>query len=162
MKKERIIQKLARVYLNELAAHIPICHWRIFVEKRWIEGKLISNELRGFPDLLISYRGIFIGAEAKAPEGKQSEDQKIMEQRIKYSDGEYFLFHSLDELVSNLQEIARKHLVSELAETDQTRMCALLKNLESRPRIKRISDLLREADVPSDIDSAEECLPPFH
>jgi len=79
---ESPIQKVGRLFLSMCGSHFPIQHWRIPVEGRWLGGKSIGNELKGFPDLLICYRGLFVGAEAKSTTGKLSTEQKYMHKRI--------------------------------------------------------------------------------
>lgn len=36
----------------------------------------------GLPDLVVCYRGLFIGMEVKMPEGKQSERQRYIERQV--------------------------------------------------------------------------------
>lgn len=159
--KEAVIQKLARLYLKSLGRCIPIAHWRIPVEQRWMNGQLIKNELRGFPDLLICYRGIFIGAECKMEGKKQSDKQKLMEEIIVNAKGFYFVFSSLNGLVESLQEIALQNLKSLTATQDHESMLSVLKNLESKPQIRRILDLKQKADVEPESDNAKVSRPPF-
>lgn len=161
IKRESIIQKLARVYLVELSKVVPIEHWRIPVEGRAMGGRCIANENRGFPDILICYRGYMIGAEAKAPKGKQSENQKKMQSRFKHSQASYFVFHSLDELVSNLQEIALQIPRSDSASLDTIRILEVKDRLCSKPQIRRLYDLSQASVAEVDTGNAEESPPPF-
>ena len=161
IKRESVIQKLARVYLVELTKVVPIEHWRIPIEGRTIGGRNIGNENRGFPDILISYRGHMIGAEAKAPKAKQSENQKKMEIRFNQSQASYFVFHSLDELVSNLQEIALQIPHNDSASRDTLRMVEVRDRLYNKPQIRRLYDLSRASGVASGIGSEEESPAPF-
>ena len=161
IKRESVIQKLARVYLVELSKVLPIEHWRIPVEGRAIGGRCIANDNRGFPDILICYRGHMLGAEAKAPQGKQSDNQKQMEIRFNQSQASYFVFHSLDELVSNLQEIALQIPDNDSAFQDTLCILEVKDRLQSKPQIRRLYDLSRAFAVEVDTDNEAESPPPF-
>lgn len=55
---------------------------------------------KGLPDIVVIAGGIFYGLEVKTPEGKQSPDQKIMEEKIKKSGGKYFVVRSIEDVQS--------------------------------------------------------------
>lgn len=159
--REAIIQKLARYFLHELEKDVPIAHWRIPVEGRSFGGKNISNQLKGFADLLICYRGIFIQAEAKAPKQNQSSKQIEMEAYVRNAEGFYFVFHSLDELVLNLQEIVRRTQESYVAKRDLVCIKILKEHLQNKPQIARFLVLSQASGAASESDNAAESPVPF-
>jgi hypothetical protein len=60
--------------------------------------------MAGLPDLVISYRGLFIGMEIKIAEGKQSERQRYIERQIKDSGGIYRVVRSVRSALRILDE----------------------------------------------------------
>ncbi|MEG1365511.1 MAG: VRR-NUC domain-containing protein [Cetobacterium sp.] len=57
---------------------------------------------KGFPDILVLINGRTIGFEVKTATGKQSEDQKDIENKFKQHGQEYFVVRSLDEVIKVL------------------------------------------------------------
>jgi hypothetical protein len=55
--------------------------------------------LNGVPDILLIYKGRFIGLEVKRPGGSQSDNQKEFERRTKEAGGEYYIVTSLDDVI---------------------------------------------------------------
>ena len=132
------------------------------MEGRRLGGKSIGNELKGFPDLLICYRGLFVGAEAKSTTGKLSTEQKYMHKRISSSDGAVFVFRSLDELIQGLQQTAERQLSHQIASQDLVCMFEQRDRLfHENKRIQRLFFPSQSSDVASDTDNQEESLPPF-
>lgn len=43
--------------------------------------------MAGLPDLIVCYRGMFVGMEVKMPEGKQSERQKYIQAQVNSAEG---------------------------------------------------------------------------
>ena len=159
--KESIVQKLAQIFLVELSKTVPITHWRMPVEKRVVNGVTIFNQLKGFSDILICYRGLFVSAEAKATKGKQRETQKAFQEKLENADGEYFIFRSLHELSANLKRIAETHLESEIAKKDSLLMDELIDDLCNRKQIKPYLDQSPKADVAFAPHNDKECRIPF-
>lgn len=60
--------------------------------------------MAGLPDLVISYRGLFIGMEVKMPEGRQSERQLYVGRQIKDSGGMYRVVRSVRDALRMLDE----------------------------------------------------------
>ena len=54
--------------------------------------------LVGFPDLIVWFKGRFVGLEVKSPTGRQSESQKDVQEAIKYNGGEYHVVRSIDDV----------------------------------------------------------------
>ena len=61
-------------------------------------GQFARGAIKGFPDIILLYRGNFIGIEVKTKTGTQSEEQKKMENLIVRNGGLYFVVRSLDEV----------------------------------------------------------------
>lgn len=162
MVSESAIQKVSRLFLIRLGEKIPIFHWRIPVEQRRIGAIVIKNELRGFPDILISYRGRFVGAEAKRPGYDATPNQRAMGAKIRFSHGDYFVFHSLDELAANLLEIGMKHLEPRLAGQDKIHIETTLNELQNTKQISQIFDQSPTSGAASESDSVGELPLPFH
>ena len=52
----------------------------------------------GIPDIIAVIDGKFIGLEFKTYRGRQSEDQKIFQERLEAAGGRYFIIRSLTDL----------------------------------------------------------------
>ena len=61
-------------------------------------GGLVRFGARGSPDVIVVYRGQYIGIECKSSEGKQSESQREFQQRLEDAGGVYLLVRSVDDL----------------------------------------------------------------
>lgn len=80
---------------------------------KYLEGegayvvKVVSASKTGIPDLLVSYKGVFIGIEVKRPETKDntSELQKINISRIKDSGGYAFVAWDIASLQEGLLDV---------------------------------------------------------
>lgn len=59
----------------------------------------------GDPDLVLCVCGRFIALEVKAPEGRQSEIQRMREKQIRDNDGWYFVVRSLDQVKSLMESL---------------------------------------------------------
>lgn len=57
---------------------------------------------KGFPDILVIKAGKIIGIEVKTATGKQSKEQKDIENKFKQHGQEYFVVRSLDEVIEIL------------------------------------------------------------
>lgn len=152
---EATVQLLCRVYLKKLSEFLPIDHWRIPVEIRRVNGVVVRNELKGFPDILVCYRGIFIGVECKSEKGKLSVVQKLVQNRIVNGMGQYVVVRSLGELSEHLAEIVQTQTQSRIARSDKILLRTVLSSVENIPRIRRYLDLSKEVVVESDSDSGQ-------
>lgn len=59
---------------------------------------------KGFPDILVLMNGRTIGFEVKTATGKQSKEQKNIENKFKQHGQEYFVVRSLDEVTKILSK----------------------------------------------------------
>ncbi|MEG0426194.1 MAG: VRR-NUC domain-containing protein [Cetobacterium sp.] len=59
---------------------------------------------KGFPDILVIADGRTIGLEVKTATGKQSKDQKDIENKFKQHGQEYFVVRSLEEVICILSK----------------------------------------------------------
>ena len=66
------------------------------------KGKYFKSGKPGCPDVIVCYKGRFIGLEIKTSKGKQSQIQKITESLIKECGGEYYIVKSLDDVLKIL------------------------------------------------------------
>lgn len=62
----------------------------------------IKNNKKGSPDIIICYKGKWIGVEVKSRTGRQSPDQKQAEKDINRCGGEYHIVRALDDLIAIL------------------------------------------------------------
>jgi hypothetical protein len=65
----------------------------------------------GIPDLLVCYRGFFVGIEAKTPAGKLRPRQRFVLASIEEAGGYTAVVRSLDEVEALLSEIDRKEVM---------------------------------------------------
>ncbi len=59
----------------------------------------------GAPDIIICAAGKFIGFEVKTVNGKQTEFQKLAEEKIKRTRGAYFIVSSVNDVIFHLQRL---------------------------------------------------------
>lgn len=59
---------------------------------------LSKGQKKGFPDILVLKKGKAIGIEIKTSIGKQSKEQKAIEERFKKNGAEYYIVRSLDDV----------------------------------------------------------------
>lgn len=59
---------------------------------------------KGFPDILVLINGRTIGFEVKTATGKQSEDQKDIENKFKQHGQEYFVVRTVEEVICILSK----------------------------------------------------------
>lgn len=64
----------------------------------------INNASPGTPDILVCYRGCFIGFEVKSAKGQQSATQKFAQREIEDAGGIYIVVRSVDEVKHFLDE----------------------------------------------------------
>jgi hypothetical protein len=155
--KERDFQKICQIYLAQLSKLIPIKHWRIGVEKKNYGKGTISNGLKGFPDLLVCYRGLFCGIELKALGNKVSDGQLQMETKIRNAQGHYSVCYTLDQLCACLVKIAQTHLEFDVAQRDQQSIQATQEKICNRRQIKNLLRQLQTSETEVESDNAEEC-----
>ena len=56
----------------------------------------------GRPDIVCVVNGQYVGIEVKAPKGRQSENQKILQAQLEAAGGRYILAYSIDDVISAL------------------------------------------------------------
>lgn len=71
------------------------------------DGKMVFRKLprgckKGIPDILIISKGRTIAMEVKTPAGKQSKEQKLVEESFKEQGQEYHVVRSLEEAIKVL------------------------------------------------------------
>lgn len=89
---------------NSICDYLSLKHyffWRQntiapFREGRWFSQPRYS--MNGIPDIILIKNGKFIGLEVKKPKGKQSDNQKIFEERCKKAGGEYYIVTDLKDI----------------------------------------------------------------
>ena len=62
----------------------------------------IKNAKPGSPDILVLYKGRFIGIEIKSETGKQTANQMEAEEKIRRAGGEYYVVRSVEDLLKIL------------------------------------------------------------
>jgi len=69
---------------------------------RLLKGKRLPVKEKGVPDLTGCCVGKYIAIEVKKPGGKQSEFQKLFEQKVIRCGGLYWLVESVDDVIKKL------------------------------------------------------------
>lgn len=59
----------------------------------------------GDPDIVVCYKGLYIGLEAKSSDGRQSPIQKVREKEILASGGIYKIVRSVEDVKEILREL---------------------------------------------------------
>lgn len=75
----------------------------IYQENRY--RRLTKGQKKGFPDIVLCYKGYFVGLEVKTEKGKQSTEQKEIELIIKRNCGYYFVVRSLKDVKEVLEKL---------------------------------------------------------
>jgi len=61
-------------------------------------GSYFKTGRPGCPDIIVCFKGKFIGFEVKTDKGKQSDRQKDAEEDIKNAGGRYYIVRSIDDV----------------------------------------------------------------
>jgi hypothetical protein len=100
---ERDIQKSVLAYLNHLK---KIYFFRSGNGAIRTElGNFFRTGRPGNPDIVVCYKGIFVGLEIKTKTGKQSPSQEKTEQEIINAGGKYFIIRSIDDVINALESL---------------------------------------------------------
>lgn len=67
------------------------------------DGRYFKSGKKGCPDILICYKGRFIGLEVKNEKGKQSEFQETAKKEIEKVGGKYYIVKDIDDVVEILK-----------------------------------------------------------
>lgn len=102
---EKHIQQTIITYLQYLENQGKVYFFRNnsfagFTERRNGTKGYIKNNKPGMPDIIVCYKGKWIGLEIKNEKGKQSDFQKEAEIQIKKAGGEYYIVRSVEEVES--------------------------------------------------------------
>lgn len=95
MGKEKNIENKVKKYLKEHGAYVVKVHGGFY-------------GTTGTPDLLVCYKGKFIGIEMKAPGEEATPIQKQRLRQIKKAGGFGIVADSLDDVKNQINEIERK------------------------------------------------------
>jgi len=97
---EKNVENAIRAYLRSIGA------WDI---------KIFANEMqgRGYPDLLVCYKGIFIALETKAPNGNVSKIQAATLYKIKRAGGIVDSPRSLEHVRNLIKKIDQQQSLSD-------------------------------------------------
>lgn len=112
---------------------LPLEHWRTGVDRKFNKcGKPIKNDNKGFPDLLICFAGLMIGAECKSKNGKPTEHQLAVKERFERSGAMYIVVRSVTDLCASLQEIVLHTLPIEIADPFVRELGRVLELIQSK------------------------------
>lgn len=92
MTAEGRIKKELRQYLTDIGAF-------------WSNVQGGPGSKPGDPDMVVCYKGIYIGIEAKTDVGKQSDIQRLREKEIHRAGGIYWVIRSVEELKEKIEAI---------------------------------------------------------
>jgi len=106
--KETQIQSIIIDYLSYLENQGKLFFQRtnntaIYQENRY--RRLAKGQKKGFPDIILCYKGYFVGLEVKTDKGIQSIEQKELEETIKRNYGYYFIVRSLEDVKEVLEKL---------------------------------------------------------
>lgn len=78
----------------------------IYDQRLGIHRKLSKWVMPGTPDVIACYRGIFCGFEIKTRKGRQSESQKVFQERLeRKANGFYFVVRTIKEVEEALTKV---------------------------------------------------------
>jgi hypothetical protein len=72
----------------------------VFDQKRKVYRALPKYTRKGFPDIIVLWKGFPVFLEIKAPKGRQSPEQKEFEEDCKKQAIEYHLIKSIDDVIN--------------------------------------------------------------
>ena len=98
---ESKIQKKILDYLDERMFYGELVYARVNSGMLHLSGGgCAKGAPAGFPDIMILYKGKFIGVEVKQEKGKQSDVQVEMQKKIEDSGGIYIIARSLNDVIA--------------------------------------------------------------
>lgn len=62
----------------------------------------------GSPDIIMVYKGQYIGLEIKGEKGVQSESQKYFQMNLEKAGGAYYVIRSIDELIAIIRQLEQQ------------------------------------------------------
>ena len=68
-------------------------------------GRYDCTSEKGLPDIIVIYKGYFVGLEVKTKTGRQRQTQLAAENKIKKASGFYFIVRSLQDVQRVLKEV---------------------------------------------------------
>ena len=117
-----------------------------------------ASSLKGFPDILVLYRGQFVGVELKTGTNLR-ESQKKCRDRIDKAQGRYVVVRSLSQLSAYLKEILQTLPLSSFAITDLPHIQESLDLVYSKPQIRRVLSQSQAFEFASELHSKAESFP---
>ena len=66
--------------------------------------RMAKGQKKGFPDIVVLKNGVSIGLEVKTETGKQSKEQKAMENLMKKNGGKYYIVRSVKDVMDILEK----------------------------------------------------------
>jgi len=94
---EQDIKKQIKSYLNDNGIY-------------WIPTKGGPHTRAGDPDLIVCYRGYFVGIEAKTRTGRQHGQQKLRQKQIETNGGTYIIARSVGDVRESLEKIDKNQV----------------------------------------------------
>lgn len=94
-EKESDIQRTILEYLDVIGVFNTRVNSGMIATGFGGKTRMVKGAKAGFPDILVLYKGRFIGLEVKTQKGKQNDNQIIMEREIKKNGGEYYVVRSI-------------------------------------------------------------------
>ena len=70
-------------------------------------GRYDCTSEKGLPDIIVIYKGRFVGFEVKNGSGRQRQTQLRAEAKIKQAGGFYFVVRSVEDVKRNLNEVEK-------------------------------------------------------
>ena len=92
-----------RTVLDYLRVH-RVFHWRANTGAAKVGKRFIRFGVPGVPDICCIQRGVFIGIEVKAPDGKLSLVQAMFAEEVKLAGGLYRVCRSIEDVDAALEE----------------------------------------------------------
>jgi hypothetical protein len=68
-----------------------------------------ANVTYGMPDIIVIYRGYFVGIEVKTPTGRATELQQRMKDSIEEAEGYYIFAKSIEDVYKIIRRIEKRH-----------------------------------------------------
>lgn len=100
-----ILEKEIQLAICDYLAFKKYFFWRQNTTPVWEGGEnprfraMPKYSLKGIPDIILVKEGKFIGLEVKQPKGKQSDNQRVFQEKLEKAGGFYYIVTSLDDVV---------------------------------------------------------------
>ena len=101
----------AKAALTKILNSLPLApHFKARISGSFYRavGSYDCTSEKGLPDIIVIYKGYFVGLEVKTKTGRQRQTQLAAEDKIKKASGFYFVVRSLEDVQRAFKEVDKQ------------------------------------------------------